>query len=84
MRRVLVESAWCYRFPPRYNRDIQKRLEPVSPEVRRIAMQAQHRLHHRHKTLGQRGKTPQKLVVAVARELAGFVWAIGQQPKLLA
>ncbi len=84
VRRVLVESAWCYRFPPRYNHDIAKRLEPVSPQVRRIAMQAQNRLHHRHKTLAARGKTAQKLVVAVARELAGFVWAIGQQPKLLA
>ena len=71
-------------FPPRYNPDIQKRLEPVSPAVRQIAMKAQHRLYHRHQELGRRGVTPQKLVVAVARELAGFVWAIGQKPKLLA
>lgn len=84
VRRVLVESAWCYRFAPRFNHDIMKRMEPVSPAVRRIAKQAQHRLHHRHRTLSMRGKKPQKVVVAVARELAGFVWAIGQQPVLLA
>lgn len=84
VRRVLVESAWCYRFPPRFNPDIMKRLGLASLPVQAIAKKAQHRLHHKYRTLTMRGKTPQKVVIAVARELTGFIWAIGQQQTLLA
>ncbi len=64
--------------------EIRKRNEGVSQEVKSIAWKAQRRLHARYRRLLGRGKTIQRTITAVARELAGFVWAIGQQPKLLA
>jgi transposase len=45
--------------------------------VKGIAWKAQHRLHHRYVRLAARGKTKQHIVTAIARELAGFIWAIG-------
>lgn len=84
VRRVLVEAAWSYRFPPRANHELGQRLAAVSGAVRTIAWKAQHRLHKRYWALTAARKSPQRLVVAVARELVGFVWAIGQQPQLLA
>ncbi len=83
-RWVLVEAAWSYRFPPRMSTEIRKRNEGVSQEVKSIAWKAQRRLHGRYRRLLGRGKQVQRTITAVARELAGFVWAIGQQPKLLA
>ncbi len=56
----------------------------VSGAVRTIAWKAQHRLHRRYWRMTAQCKSPQRLIVAVARELAGFVWAIGQEPTLLA
>lgn len=84
LRRVLVEAAWTYRFAPRFNHDIKARNALVSGAVRTIAWKAQHRLHQRFARLNARGKNRQQLIVAVARELCGFVWAIGQEQKLLA
>lgn len=84
VRRVLVESAWHYRFAPHFNPHIMKRMAPTSLAVQAIAKRAQHRLHHKYRSLARRGKQPQKIVVAVARELAGFIWDIGQQRQLLA
>lgn len=84
MRRVLVESAWHHRFPPHFNPSVKKRLEPTSLAVQTIAKKAQYRLHHKYRSLAMRRKTPQKTVIAVARELVGFIWAIGQQKTLLA
>jgi transposase len=73
VRRILVEAAWHYRRLPRMSKAIRARNEPVSAGVRRIAWKAQ-----------QRGKPPGQVVVAVARELAGFVWAIAREEVLLA
>jgi hypothetical protein len=84
VRRVLVEAAWNYRFPPRLSVALRRRNERVAAEVQRIAWKAQERLHRRLGQLLNKGKTVQKAVTAVARELAGFVWAIGQQDALLA
>lgn len=84
IRRVLVEAAWCYRFPPRSNHEIGQRMDATSGAVRSIAWKAQHRLHKRFWRLTALRKVPNEVVVALARELAGFVWAIGQQPRLLA
>lgn len=84
VRRLLVESAWSYRFRPTMSREIRKRNEPVSPGVQAIAWKAQHRLHGRYRKLLARGKNAQKMITAVARELSGFVWSIGQQEGLLA
>jgi transposase len=84
VRRVLVEAAWAYRYRPSMSIAIRKRNEGVAPEVKKIAWKAQQRLHGRYQKLMGRGKTKQKTVVAVARELAGFIWSIGHQKQLLA
>lgn len=84
VRRVLVESAWSYRYRPAMSFQIKKRNEGVAPEVKKIAWKAQQRLHGRYQKLMGKGKTKQKTVVAIARELSGFIWSIGQQKELLA
>lgn len=84
VRRILVESAWSYRFGARMSPEIRQRNEGLAPEVQAIAWKAQRRLHGRYKKLMGRGKNKQQTVTALARELAGFVWSIARQPVLLA
>ena len=76
VRRLLIEAAWCYRFPARKTAAIQRRAEQTTDEVQAIAWKAQKRLCGRYQTLNKRGLLPQKTCVAVARELTGFIWAI--------
>jgi transposase len=76
VRRVLVEAAWSYRFPARKTRLIQRRAEKASPAVQAIAWEAQKRLCGRYRRLSATGKVAQQVTTAVARELAGFLWAI--------
>jgi transposase len=83
VRKALVESAWSYRFRASMSPEIRRRNEGVSTEVRAIAWKAQQRLHRRYQRLLARGKSKQQTVTALARELAGFIWAIGRQPTLL-
>jgi transposase len=83
-RRILVEAAWAYRFRAAMSADIRRRGEGVSDEVRRIAWHAQVRLCGRYAKLTARGKNKNRTVIAIARELAGFIWAIAREPKLLA
>ena len=78
-RKALIEAAWHYRWPPRVSRSIRIRQECVHQAVSTIAWQAQLRLYQRYKSLRAKGKCSQKAVVAVARELAAFVWAIARQ-----
>jgi hypothetical protein len=81
LRRIVVEAAWAYRHRPSVGAGLaarQKDLrEDLSEEVKEIAWKAQHRLHSRYSKLSAKGKTKQKVVTAVGRELLGFVWAIG-------
>lgn len=84
VRKMLVESAWSYRHKPAMSYEIRKRNDGVSKEVRDIAWKAQQRLHRRYRRLLGRGKSKQQTVTALARELAGFIWAIGRQPVLKA
>jgi len=79
VRRVLVESAWTYRFPARKSRRIQTRNDGQPPEVCAIAWEAQKRLSHRYRHLTKAGKKHTVVTTAIARELAGFIWAIGCQ-----
>ena len=79
VRRVLVEAAWNYRFPARKTRDIQKRAEKTSVAVQAIAWQAQTRLCGRYQALMRAGKEKNQVTTAVARELAGFIWAIARE-----
>jgi transposase len=83
LRRLLVEAAWSYRHTPREAYRLKKRAEGVAPGVRKIAFDAQVRLHGRYKRLLARGKNKQMTLTAVARELAGFVWAAAQQETLM-
>lgn len=84
VRRVLVESAWAYRFRPRESVEMKKRSEGVSADVIRIAWKAQERLCGRYRKMQARGMTKQRTVTAIARELAGFIWDVGRQQNLLA
>jgi transposase len=77
LRRILVEAGWCYRHRPNVGKELRRRQANASEAVKEIAWKAQHRLHHRYARLAGRGKLKQQVVTAVARELAGFVWAIG-------
>ena len=78
VRRVLVEAAWNYRYPARVSRALQLRQEQQPPEIRAIAWRAQLRLNHRYRRLKARGLQHNKICVALARELAAFVWDIGR------
>jgi transposase len=84
VRRLLIESAWHYRRQPRIGKALRERSVGIAPGVCAIAWKAQTRLHNRLKKLIGRGKHPAEAITAVARELAGFVWAIGREEKLLA
>lgn len=85
VRRILVEAAWHYYKPAQMSRTLRARNALVSDEVRKIAWKAQKRLHRKfHHLIYEKGKPPQVAVIAVARELAGFLWAIGQERELLA
>ena len=77
LRRILVEAAWSYRHRPSVRGELKQRQKNTSQEVKEIAWKAQIRLHSRYARLTARGKLKQQVVTAVARELAGFVWAIG-------
>jgi len=76
VRRVLIESAWCYRFQARKTAHLQRRAEKTSEEVQAIAWKAQKRLCGRYQHLLDRGKLKVQVCTAIARELAGFIWAI--------
>jgi transposase len=78
-RRVLVEGAWSYRFPARVSPLIQPRLEGLPKAVRDIAWKAQTRLCGRYRRLSAAGKKLPVTIAAIAREMAAFLWAIGQQ-----
>jgi len=84
VRRILVEAAWSYHYQPNMSKAIRQRNEGVAPTVQGLAWKAQKRLHRRLYHLLHKGKSPQKAITAVARELSGFIWAVGQQPALLA
>jgi transposase len=78
-RRMLVECAWAYQHPPRVGRDKQPKVDAAPPAVREIAWKAQCRLHRRYRALVRRGKLKTVAITAVARELAGFIWAVTRE-----
>jgi len=79
-RRVLTEAAWHYRLKPQVSEAMQKRQQQQSKPVRLIAWKAQQRLHKRFRQLSAKKKSV-VAAAAIARELAGFVWAIACQVK---
>lgn len=78
-RRVLIEGAWTYRYPPRVSRPLQIRQEGVAKAVRDIAWKAQLRLCTRYRRLVAGGKRQTLVTTAIAREMAAFLWAIGRE-----
>jgi transposase len=81
LRRIVVEAAWAYRHRPAIGKTLAVRQRRSSPRVRELAWKAQQRLHQRYARLIARGKCKQQAVVAVARELLGFIWAIGTEAE---
>jgi len=78
-RRMLVECSWSYQHPPRVGPHKQHKVDAAPPAVREIAWKAQCRLHKRYRALIRRGKLKTVAITAVARELAGFIWAINRE-----
>ena len=79
LRRVLVEAAWHYRHRGKAGAAIQKRRKGQPPQVVSIAERADQRLNRKfHRLVDRYNKKPVVAAVATARELAGFIWAIGQ------
>lgn len=81
-RRLLVESAWNSRRRPTVGYELARRHRGQDPAVLERAWRCQQRLHRRWTRMAGRGKPHQKIVVACARELAGFVWAIATDQPL--
>jgi transposase len=77
-RRAFVEGAWAYRYPAKVSRHLQLRLEKLPAEVQAISWKAQVRLCKRYRQLVARGKHANQVVVAIAREMAAFAWAIAR------
>jgi transposase len=79
VRRTLIEGAWTYRHLPRTGPAKLVVQENLPPAVKDIAAKAQTRLCARYRALCGKGKKQTVIVTALARELSGFVWAIGME-----
>ena len=79
VRHLLAEAAWAYQGIPRIGRQHAYRQEALPKVVCDIAWKAQLRLTTRFKRLVARGKAKPKVATAIARELAGFIWAIARE-----
>jgi transposase len=82
VRRLLVEAAWHARRRPTVGYELSRRHRGQDAAVIERAWRCQQRLHQRWQRMAGRGKPQQKIVVACARELAGFVWAIATDQPL--
>ena len=83
-RKLLIEAAWSYQHPARVSPEIQRRHEGIPKPIVDRAWDAQVRLCLRYRRLVARGKQKNIAVVAVARELAGFIWDISRLAMSLA
>ena len=80
-RHLLVEAAWSYRHPAKVSPAIQQRHDGLPKAIIDRAWDAQLRLCKRYRRLVARGKHPNVAVVAIARELAAFVWDIARMTR---
>jgi transposase len=78
-RWFLIECAQHYALPPKISKELSKRQEHQPQRIKELSWKAQIRLHHRFWMLMQRGICRQIAVVAVARELCGFIWALWRE-----
>lgn len=80
LRWIFNECAQHYRLPPKVSRELSLRQEGISKahrqKVRELSWRCQNRLHERGRKLAARGKTRQKVQIALARELVAFVWEV--------
>jgi transposase len=81
-RRALIEGAWSYRYPAKVSRHLQLRLEQLPQAIQNIGWKAQVRLCKRFRYLTARGKHANQVVVAIAREMAAFIWAIAREVQM--
>ena len=83
-RRMLVESAWSYRFAARQTLHLKRKAVNASQQAKAIAWRAQKRLCGRYRSLIQAGKNQKLVCVAIARELVGFIWDVvrHEMPRL--
>ncbi|QDI90701.1 IS110 family transposase [Salicibibacter halophilus] len=79
VRRLLIESSWSYRYQPAVKGKLKKRIDGQPGSIQTISWNAQQRLHKKYFRLLLKGKSSGTAVTAVARELAGFVWAVAQE-----
>ncbi|WP_077621189.1 IS110 family transposase [Sediminibacillus massiliensis] len=79
VRRLLIEAAWSYRYQPAVKGELKKRQKGHPTNVLGVSWKAQNRLHKKYFRLLGRGKESGKAIAAVARELAGFIWAISRE-----
>jgi transposase len=77
-RRALVDGAWAYRYPATVSRHLPLRLEKLPTALQAISWKAQVRLCKRYRHLMAQGKNAHQVVVAIARELRAFMWAIAK------
>ncbi len=77
-RRILVECSWSYQHAPRVGKKKLDKVAAAPAAVREIAWKAQCRLSARYRALVRKGKPKNVAVTAIAREFAGFIWAVGQ------
>jgi transposase len=75
-RWLLVECAQHYALPPKVSRELSRRQQGQSAQVRAISWRAQNRLHNRYRRLLGRRLQRNKAIVAIARELCGFIWEL--------
>jgi transposase len=80
-RRMLVVAARSYRFPARISREQLLHQGHLAKPIRDIAWKAQERLCRRYRQLARVGKLPTVFTATIAREVAGFIWAIAQQAQ---
>jgi transposase len=78
VRRILVEAAWAYRHYPKVTSRQRKMFAGQPPAIADVCCRANLRLTRRFRRLEARGKKSPVAMTAIARELAGFVWAIAR------
>ena len=75
-RWILIESAQHFRKPPKLSSALARRQEGQSRQIKELSWRMQNRLSKRYRTLKARGKHENKCLVAIAREIAAFIWEL--------
>ena len=75
LRGQLCEAAWAYQHSPNVGAGIRERQKGVPPETVTRSWAAQVRLSRRFRALAEHKNVRSVVAAAIARELAGFLWA---------